>query len=346
MTGATGVRLLLWSDDRHDWLIPAPGGDTVPVSGTGHEHTVPLSVVRYAQRIGEPLVVRDATRDDRFARDPYFTDLTCCSLLAVPILTRGVLRAVLLLENRLIRAAFTTERLDAVKLIAGQLAVSLDNAQLYAELTTSRARIVAIADQTRRRIERDLHDGAQQRLVSLALRARAAQATAPPEAGELAAQFGDLAAEATTALEELRELARGIHPAILAEGGLHPALKTLARRCPVPVELDVRLDGRLPEQIEIAAYYLVAEALTNAAKHAHASVAHVTVDTDPADTALHVRVRDNGRGGADPTGGTGLVGLKDRVEALGGRLWVLSAPGAGTTVHAELPLSRAHAVPG
>ena len=111
------------------------GGDggTVPVSGTGHERAVPMSVLRYVQRTREPLVVADATRDDRFARDPYFADVGCCSLLAVPILSRGTLRAVLLLENRLIRGAFTTERLDAVKLIAGQLAVSLDNAQLYAE---------------------------------------------------------------------------------------------------------------------------------------------------------------------------------------------------------------------
>ena len=145
------------------------GGGTAPVSGTGHEHAVPMSVLRYAQRMREPLVVADATRDDRFARDPYFADLDCCSLLAVPILSRGTLQAVLLLENRLIRGAFTAERLDAVKLIAGQLAVSLDNAQLYAELTESRARIVTAADQTRRRIERDLHDGAQQRLVSLGL---------------------------------------------------------------------------------------------------------------------------------------------------------------------------------
>jgi signal transduction histidine kinase len=306
-------------------------------------------VLRYVQRTEELLVVPDATDDDRFARDPYLADLACCSLLAVPILSRGNLRAVLLLENRLIRAAFTTDRLDAVTLIAGQLAVSLDNAQLYEELTTSRARIVTTADQTRRRLERDLHDGAQQRLVSLALRLRMAQA-APPEPDELAAQLGDLATQVTSALDELRELAHGIHPAILGEGGLHPALKALARRAGVPVELDVRLDGRLPEQIEIAAYYLVAEALTNAAKHAHASVAHVSVDTAEGDAGgghvLLVRVRDDGRGGADLTGGSGLLGLKDRAEALGGRLVVLSAPGAGTSVHAEFPLSRAHAVPG
>ena len=129
-------------------------------------------MLRYVQRTGEPLVVADATDDDRFARDPYLADADCCSLLAVPILSRGSLRAVLLLENRLLRGAFTADRLDAVTLVAGQLAVSLDNAQLYAELVASRARIVAAADTARRRIERDLHDGAQQRLVSLALRLR------------------------------------------------------------------------------------------------------------------------------------------------------------------------------
>jgi signal transduction histidine kinase len=348
MTGATGVHLLLWSDDRHDWLLPARGGGgTAPVTEGGHERAVPMSVLRYAQRTGDPLVVDDATRDDRFARDPYLAEVDCCSLLALPILSRGTLRAVLVLENRLIRGAFSTERLDAVRLIAGQLAVSLDNAQLYAELTTSRARIVATADQTRRRIERDLHDGAQQRLVSLALELQAARTRVPPEADELAAQLDALAAEATNALDELRELARGIHPAILAEGGLRPALKALARRSPVPVELDVRVD-RLPEQIEIAVYYLIAEALTNAAKHAHASVVHVEVDTAEGEGGdmLRVCVRDDGRGGADLAGGSGLVGLKDRVETLGGRLRVHSPLGAGTTVRAGLPLTTARPVAG
>jgi GAF domain-containing protein len=133
MTGATGVRLLLRDEDRQDWLLPAPGGGTMPASDGGREGAVPMSVLRYVQRTGEPLVADDATRDDRFSRDPCFADAGCCSLLAVPILSRGVLRAVLLLENRLIRAAFTTGRLDAVNLIAAQLTVSLDNAQLYAE---------------------------------------------------------------------------------------------------------------------------------------------------------------------------------------------------------------------
>jgi signal transduction histidine kinase len=685
MTGATDVRLLLWNEDRPGWLLPTSGSGagpvsgTVPVSETGHERAGPMSVLRYIQRTREPLVVGDVTRDDRFARDPYFADVDCCSLLALPVLSRGVLRAVLLLENQLIRGAFTTGRLDAVNLIAGQLAVSLDNAQLYAgfrrvadeqaalrrvatlvahatppeevfaavaeevgglldvdytvlirsdpedmitvvgawtatgvdppspvgsrfelggrnvstltlktgrparldayvdvtgsigdtgahawgfrssvgvpvsvegrpwglilvaytrdqqlpadteaelagfteliataianadarvelgsfaeeqaalrrvatavargappeevfaavteeaglllkvdytvlsrydpdglvtvvgtwtstdpgrpqptglrlkaeglnihtlisatgraariddygaasgafadvardweyrasvgvpiwvegrlwgvvsagsrseplppgtearlggftelvaaaianaegqaRLAASRARIVATADQTRRRIERDLHDGAQQRLVSLALQLRAAQAAARLEPGELGAQLAGAVAEATGALEELRETARGIHPAILAMGGLRPALKTLARRSPIPVDLRIHANGRLPEPVEVSAYYVAAEALTNVAKHARAS--SVSVEVEVAGEVLRVAVRDDGCGGADFTGGTGLVGLKDRVEAIGGRIFLDSPPGAGTSLRVELPITAA-----
>jgi signal transduction histidine kinase len=349
MTGATGLHLLLWSEDRQAWLRPSPDGGTTPISGTGHELEVPMSVLRYVQRSGEPLVVADAGGDDRFARDPYFTDLDCCSLLAVPILSRGSLRAVLLLENRLLRGALTTERLDAVTLIAGQLAVSLDNAQLYAELTASRARIVAAADQARRRIERDLHDGAQQRLVSLALRLRAAQAALPPQSDELAGQLDSLVGEATSTLDELRELTRGIHPMLLVEAGLAPALDALARRSAIPVELTVAVEARLPEQVEIAAYYAVSEALANTAKHAAASLVQIQVDTIQVDTiqgegtdTLRVQVRDDGRGGAALAGGTGLLGLKDRVEALGGRIFLDSPPESGTTLRLELPLTAAN----
>jgi GAF domain-containing protein len=195
MTGATGVRLLLWSDDQQEWLLPQPGAGTIPVGGPGQAHALPASVLRYVRRLPEPLIVADATLDDRFARDPYFADVDHCSLLVVPIRGRGALRALLVLENRLIRGAFTAERLDAVELIGGQLAVSLDNAQLYAELTASRARIVAAADQARRRIERDLHDGAQQRLVSLGMQLQAVQAAVPPGPDELAAQLDELGAE-------------------------------------------------------------------------------------------------------------------------------------------------------
>ena len=680
MTGATGVHLLLWSEDRHGWMVPAPDADggTVPVSGTGPESAVPMSVLRYARRTGEPLVVADAARDDRFARDPYFSGVDSCSLLAVPILTRGRLRAVLLLENRLLAGAFSSRRLDAVKLIAGQLAVSLDNAQVYAEfrqiageqtalrrvamlvaqaappemvfaavaaeagellgvdvavlirydpqdaitvvgvwtstgapaptrvgsrlplggqntttlvfrtgraartdyvdvsgviggvaigdwglrssvgvpirvegrvwgavmvaltreevlpadaearlagftelvataiasaqaraelqsfgeeqaalrrvatlvaraaspqevfaavtaevrrvlgafdtnmvrydadgavtllaasrgadsvsslgvgaraslgghnvttlvfqtqrsarmddyadasgpvyelvhgreqrlgrgprsavgvpisvagrlwgvmvvssvseplpadtearltgftelaaiavanteaqaaLTASRARVIAAADEARRRIERDLHDGAQQRLVSLALLLRAARASLPPE---FDAQLDHAVAEAASALNEVQEIARGIHPAILAERGLASVLKTLARRSPIPVDLRVQVNERLPEPVEVSAYYVIAEALTNAAKHARASAARVLIEVVGDDLLLEVR--DDGTGGADFRRGTGLAGLKDRVEALGGRIILDSPRGAGTSLRVELPL--------
>ena len=168
-----------------------------------------------------------------------------------------------------------------------------------------------------------------------------AKAAAPPGAGELVAQLDSLITEATGTLDELRELASGIHPAVLADGGLGAALKVLARRSAVPVELDVRVAGRLPEQIEVATYYVVAEALTNAAKHARASTVMVTVGTTPADRSdlLQVEVRDDGRGGAELTLGTGLLGLKDRVEALGGAITVESPRGKGTTLRVRLPIT-------
>jgi signal transduction histidine kinase len=196
---------------------------------------------------------------------------------------------------------------------------------------------VATADETRRRIERDLHDGAQQRLVSLRLALRAAQTIVPPHLGDLEDELAEVADGLEGALDELREMARGIHPAILAKGGLTPALKTLARRWTVPVKLDVRVVARLPERVEVATYYVVSEALTNAAKHAQASLVNVEVET--VEGAVRVCVRDDGVGGADPIRGSGLVGLKDRVEALGGAITIHSPPGSGTTLRVELPLS-------
>jgi signal transduction histidine kinase len=223
------------------------------------------------------------------------------------------------------------------------VATAIANAESQAELTASRARVVATADATRRRFERDLHDGAQQHLVSLIRQLRAAKAEAPPEAAGLVQRLDSAAAGLTGVLEELREVARGLHPAILADGGLRLALKALARRSAVPVRLDVRVEGRLPEPVEIAAYYVVSEALTNAAKHAHASAADVEVAAGGG--VLHVRVRDDGRGGAAFGHGSGLVGLRDRVEALGGRLSLHSPPGAGTTMDIALPLGDPKAEP-
>jgi signal transduction histidine kinase len=224
------------------------------------------------------------------------------------------------------------------------VASTISNAENLAELIASRARVVAAADETRRRIERDLHDGAQQRLISLALALRTVQTEVPPQLGQLTEQLAEIADGLVSIQDDLREMARGIHPAILAHGGLGPALKTLARHCPVPVELDLRAGEQLPERVEVAAYYVVAEALTNAARHARASVVHV--ETEATGGALQLWIRDDGTGGADPGRGSGLVGLKDRVEALGGTITVHSLPGAGTSLHARLLLGGPAAGPG
>jgi signal transduction histidine kinase len=248
----------------------------------------------------------------------------------------GVMSVVSTHEEQL--PADTEARLAAFTELVG---TAIANAEAQAALTASRARIVAAADTSRRRIERDLHDGAQQRLVSLALQLRTMQASRP-EAGGLTAQLDDVADGLAGVLDELREIARGLHPTALAEGGLRPALNALARRSAVPVHIDLDVDERLPEPIELAAYYVVAEALTNAAKHAAATAIDVEVAADAG--MLHVRVRDDGRGGADLTGGTGLIGLTDRVEALGGRLTLHSPPGAGTTVQVTLPVTS-HGAP-
>ena len=214
------------------------------------------------------------------------------------------------------------------------VATAVANAQGRAEVIASRARIVAASDETRRRIERDLHDGAQQRLVAVALRMKAAAAA---QSGDVRAETDEAASELMGVLDELREISRGIHPVILNEAGLRAALRALGRRSAVPVELDVRVEGRLPEPVEVAAYYVVSEMLTNAAKHAGASV--VEVRAAAVDGTLEVCVRDDGVGGADLGRGSGLVGLRDRVEALGGAFTVDSPPDGGTTVVCELPIA-------
>ena len=220
------------------------------------------------------------------------------------------------------------------------VATAIANAEAHAELTASRARIVATADQTRRRIERDLHDGAQQRLVTLALQLRAAQAKVPPQLDQLSPELDRVVAGLSSVLDELREFARGIHPAILARGGLVPALRTLARRSSVPVTLNIRTRDRMQEHIEVTAYYVVSEALANVAKHAKASAARVGVDATGG--VLRLDVRDDGIGGADPARGSGLIGLKDRVEAIGGTFRVKSRHGEGTQLLIELPIRPLH----
>ena len=234
---------------------------------------------------------------------------------------------------------------ELVRAVTAAATLTLENERLAAdlrahveELRASRARIVESGDAARRQLERDLHDGAQQRLVSLALRLRMLDSglDGDPEAArrELAAARREL----DQALGELRELARGLHPSVLSDRGLAPALETLASRSPLPLSVEGVPEQRLAEPVEAAVYFVVAESLTNAVKHADASELRVRMRAEASEVL--VEIADDGRGGADlrAGNGSGLRGLADRVEALGGQLAVESPPGAGTTVRAVLPL--------
>ena len=221
---------------------------------------------------------------------------------------------------------------------ADLITIAIANAHARAELSASRARIVAAADNTRRRIERDLHDGAQQRLVSLGLKLRLAEESVPPGQTALRGQISDVVTGLVGISDELREMSHGIHPAILSKGGLGPALKTLARRSTVPVNLDVDVTRRLPDYVEVAGYYVVAESLTNVAKHAQA--ARVEVAANAENDTLCLSIRDDGVGGADTGKGSGLIGLVDRVEALGGQIVITSHLGEGTSLDVRIPLGR------
>ncbi|HET8741942.1 MAG TPA: PAS domain S-box protein [Gaiella sp.] len=207
------------------------------------------------------------------------------------------------------------------------------------ELRASRSRIVAATDAARRRLERNLHDGAQQRLAALSLSLRLAEARLPDDPEQAAELLKAARDELARALDELRELARGLHPNVLTDRGLGPALESLVLRSPFPVDVDVP-EERLAPPIEAAAYYVAAEALANVAKYAHADEAHVRIVDDPARDEVLVEVSDNGIGGADPSRGSGLKGLEDRVEALDGRLEVDSPPGGGTRIRARIPRAR------
>jgi signal transduction histidine kinase len=257
------------------------------------------------------------------------------AVVGVPISVAGRLWGVMLMATRFEPLPADTEaRLAGFTELA---ATAVANAQAQAELAASRARIVAVGDAARRRIQRNLHDGAQQRLVTLILGLQEAQAAVPPGADELARRLEGAVTEVADVLAEVLEIARGLHPAVLTDSGLRPALRALVRRSGVPVSLDVQVKGRLPEPVEVAAYYAVAEALTNIAKYAGASAAEV--EAIAGEGVLRVSVRDDGRGGADFDRGSGLAGLKDRIEALGGRISLHSPPGAGTTLQITLPLS-------
>lgn len=320
-----------------------PDGLVTVIGGWGDQDRRPLDVglrLKPEGRNIHALVLRtgrSARIDDYDTASGGFGDVArgweFRASVGVPIRVEGRLWGVISAASRCgPLPADSEERLAAFTELA---ATALANAETQAALMASRARIVAAADQTRRRVERDLHDGAQQRLISLALHLRAAQATLPPGEEEIAGRLDDAIAEAVGAQQELREISHGLHPAVLSDGGLRPALKALARRSAVAVSVDVQVTSRLEEPAENTAYFVVREALANTARHARASAAAVEVVA--ADGALRVRVSDDGRGGADFTRGSGLTGLKDRVEAIGGRLSLRSPPGAGTVLEVILP---------
>jgi signal transduction histidine kinase len=321
--GNQAVVVAAWSDRDAD-LVPV--GTLIPREG----ETVIMKVLRTGRAVRTDFPENASGPVAALVRR-----LGVTSTVGTPIVVEGRMWGGMLVSSRH-PELLPTDTESRIANFAELVVMAIANAESRAELMASRARIVAAADETRRRIERDLHDGIQQRLVSLGLELRAAQATVPAQLDELEGVLSRAAEGLTSVLDELREISHGLHPAILSEGGLEPALRALRRRSAIPVELDLHPKRPLPGRVEVAAYYVVSEALTNAAKHAHASVVNVELDTR--DAILQLAIRDDGIGGADPDQGSGLVGLSDRIEALGGTLQVSSPAGNGTTLLIEVPL--------
>lgn len=319
-----------------------PDGSLVPAAawesgagdreiGAGH-HAGDQAVSAAVRRTSQAARIDDAILTDE--RAALTEKPRVRSVVGAPIVVDGRTWGLVIVAA--IRAESMAE--DTGQRIAGfteLAATAISNAQAHADLAASRTRVVAAADEMRRRIERDLHDGTQQRLVTLALELRSVSDNWP-ELPELRGQLSHIAEGLAGLLDELREISHGVHPAVLSQAGLGPALRSLARRAALPVKLGVDMAGRLPEPLEVAAYYVVSEALANAAKHSDASAAEVEVAIS--EGALRVRISDDGTGGADEARGSGIVGLRDRVEALGGTMVLTSPRGGGTAVRVELPV--------
>jgi PAS domain S-box-containing protein len=313
----------------------------VASSGTAREEMPVGSRVTLESSLALSAVVRTgrSARVDDYTGASEFVDRRVHRLgircaVAVPIMVGGALWGAIAAGTD--RKRFPADAEQRMADFTELLATAIANADGRAELAASRRRIVAASDDARRRIERDLHDGTQQQLVSLGLAVRAAGLNVPADRRDLRAELSRVATALTAAVEDLQEISRGIHPAILSAGGVGPALRTLARRSAIPVELEVTTDARLPEPIEVAAYFVASEALANATKHAHASGVEVSLALR--DGALLLSIRDDGIGGADSGRGSGLVGLQDRVEALGGSIRIDSPPGGGTSLVVTLPV--------
>jgi signal transduction histidine kinase len=338
------VGLLLEADLAVLHVFPGDGTATTIASWSGDGPSLPIGTRfpldrdNLAGRIFETVAPARMHSDDE-AWEREATDLSrrlrLRSAVGAPLLVKGKIWGALMAATRAVEP-WAENAESRIAAFTELVATAIANAESSAELAASRRRIVAAADDARRRIERDLHDGVQQQLVTLGLELGAMEAGV--QAGETPSeQLTSVSDDVRSILESLREIARGIHPAILSQGGLGPALRSLTRRSAVPVELDAQIEGALPDEVETAVFYSASEALTNVAKHARASVVHMHVTTD--DGNLKLVVRDDGVGGANLSHGSGLVGLHDRVEALGGTITIDSSAGSGTCVAVTLPIA-------
>lgn len=318
-------------------LVAACEHPTLGTMPVGERHALQQgSVLETVLRAGRP-AHKDAYDDASGSAVERMRELDLRSTAGAPIVVDGQLwGAAIVCSPR--PAAFSTDTEARLAEFADLVATAISNTQARAQLTASRARIVAAADDARRRLERDLHDGAQQRLVSLGLALRNAEASVPAEQASLRAQIAGIVDGLVGVSQDLQEISRGIHPAILSKGGLGAVLQSLTARSIVPAQLDIDIGDWLPESVEVTAYYVVAEALTNVAKHARAETIQVSVAAR--DDTLSIAIRDDGVGGADASNGSGLIGLIDRVEAIGGRMTVASHTGTGTSILVAIPFER------
>jgi PAS domain S-box-containing protein len=312
-----------WSETRECWIAP---GTVFAREGDSATHRVMRT--QRPERIDSLAEIGDAPSRE------IWLNLGFQSAIAAPVIVDGRLWGAISV-TKTTAEVFPEGAEQGLADFAALAAQAIANAQDREELRASRARIVEAADEARRRLERNLHDGAQQRLVSVSVALRLAQGRIRDDPAAAESILRAAGEELALSLEELRELARGLHPAVLTHRGLAPALEALAARAPLPVELAVE-EVALPGAIEAAAYYVVAEALTNVAKYASASVARVSIRVVGA--YVVIEVADDGVGGARPAHGSGLRGLSDRVDALDGRLEIESAQGQGTYVRAIIPL--------
>ena len=318
-------------DDGDSFEVVAAHND--PVFEVGSTWPVEDSSLAAAVR-----AARAPVRLDNFFGAPIVVDGDVWGMVVVGLRQRreALPRFTAWYTSRMLSSSVPSEEIESrLASFTELVGTAISRAEAHAEVIASRARIVEAGDEAMRRIERDLHDGTQQRLVALALHLQRVRADAPTEERDTYAALGHVELELKSVIDEVHELSRGVHPAQLAEGGLRPALRALARRSPIPIDLNVDVPERPTASVETAVYYVVSEAIANAIKHSQATSLFVTVTLDSG--AIRATVADDGVGGAEIGAGSGLTGLSDRVDALAGRFEVVSPPAGGTTISVELP---------